>query len=193
MLECTDKRSQILQAAFKLFAQKGFFHTTVEEVAQEAGVGKGTVYGYFDSKQELLRQMLIFASDYYFERFFNVVEGNGGLKEKLVAIAREHFRFFNEHQEIARVVLYEHRYISEDLGDWLLEREKDRIDYLVKMLQEVAARGEIRQVDFQVAARMITGALWNVGMEAVISSFHGTEVELAEGIVDILWSGLDRR
>ncbi|NLC77139.1 MAG: TetR/AcrR family transcriptional regulator [Clostridia bacterium] len=193
MFQKSDKRSQIFQAAFKLFAQKGFFHTTVEEVAQEAGIGKGTVYGYFASKQELLRQMLIFATDYYFDTFFRVVEGNGGLKEKLVAIAKEHFRFFNEHREIAKVVLYEHRYITDDLGDWLIEKEQGRIQYLVELLRSAAANGEIRVVDFKMAARMITGALWNLGMEAVISSFSGTEEELAEGIIDILWLGLSRQ
>jgi AcrR family transcriptional regulator len=192
MLECTDKRSQILQAAFKLFAQKGFFHTTVEEVAQEAGVGKGTVYGYFASKQDLLHQMLFFASDYYFDTFSKVMEGNGELREKLERITREHFRFFTEHRDIARVILFEHRYIKEELSYWVMEREQVRIDYLVELLREAAANGEIRQVNFQVAARMITGALWNIGVETAIFAWEGTEDELADGIVDVIWSGLKK-
>ena len=192
MLWSTDKRSQILQAAFKLFAQKGFFHTTVEEVAQEAGVGKGTVYGYFASKQEMLHQMLCFATDYYFDKFYEVMEGNGVLREKLETIAREHFRFFNRHKDVARVILFEHRHITDDLGDWLIQKEQRRINFLEETLRQAAEAGEIRPVDYQVAARMITGSLWNVGMELAISSFQGSERQMAGGIVDVIWSGLKK-
>src|SRR5918996_2480791 len=49
-----QRRAEILQAALELFSSKGFHDTTMEEVATAAGVAKGTVYLYFQSKEHLL-------------------------------------------------------------------------------------------------------------------------------------------
>src|SRR5438034_6569134 len=52
------RRAQILEAASRVFARKGFHRTTVREVAREAGIADGTIYLYFASKQELLLALL---------------------------------------------------------------------------------------------------------------------------------------
>jgi len=49
-----DKREAILQAALELFVERGFFGTAVPEIADRAGVGAGTIYRYFDSKEALV-------------------------------------------------------------------------------------------------------------------------------------------
>lgn len=48
-----DKRERIIEAAARVFARKGFFSASVAEIAAEAGVGKGTIYGYVSSKDDL--------------------------------------------------------------------------------------------------------------------------------------------
>jgi TetR/AcrR family fatty acid metabolism transcriptional regulator len=50
----SDKHQRILDAAIKVFAQKGFFQSKVAEIAREAGVADGTVYLYFKNKDDLL-------------------------------------------------------------------------------------------------------------------------------------------
>jgi AcrR family transcriptional regulator len=52
------RHESILQAAAKLFAERGFAKTPVEEIAMEAGVSKGLVYVYFESKDDLLETVL---------------------------------------------------------------------------------------------------------------------------------------
>jgi len=48
-----EKKSRIVEAAARVFARRGFFGTVMSEIATEAGMGKGTLYQYFDSKEEL--------------------------------------------------------------------------------------------------------------------------------------------
>lgn len=55
-----EKEEIIIQAGIKLFQEKGFAATTVSAVAKEAGIGKGTVYGYFKSKEELLLKACLY-------------------------------------------------------------------------------------------------------------------------------------
>ncbi|MFQ5541718.1 MAG: TetR/AcrR family transcriptional regulator, partial [Candidatus Binatia bacterium] len=47
------KRREILQAAMQVFAREGYHRARIEAVAEEAGIGKGTVYEYFKSKTDL--------------------------------------------------------------------------------------------------------------------------------------------
>ncbi|MFN0246911.1 MAG: TetR/AcrR family transcriptional regulator, partial [Kofleriaceae bacterium] len=49
-----DKREAILDAALELFVERGFFGTAVPEIADKAGVGAGTIYRYFESKEALV-------------------------------------------------------------------------------------------------------------------------------------------
>jgi len=48
-----DHLTQVLQAAEKLFAKKGFYPTAIDDIAKEARLAKGTIYLYFDSKEDL--------------------------------------------------------------------------------------------------------------------------------------------
>ena len=57
---CGDKRLRIIEAAVIVFSRKGFHRAKVEEIAEVAGVGKGTVYEYFKSKKELFLEMVLY-------------------------------------------------------------------------------------------------------------------------------------
>jgi AcrR family transcriptional regulator len=62
-----DKKTRIIESAAKVFAKKGFFGTVIQDIATEAGIGKGTVYQYFKSKDDLFFAV--------FEWLFNELAG----------------------------------------------------------------------------------------------------------------------
>lgn len=51
-----EKQKQIVQAAVRVFSRKGFVRTTISDIAKEAGIGKGTFYEYFESKEAVIHQ-----------------------------------------------------------------------------------------------------------------------------------------
>ncbi|MEA1975539.1 MAG: TetR/AcrR family transcriptional regulator [Bacillota bacterium] len=55
-----DKEILIFQVTWKLFSEKGFYDIKISEIAKIAGIGKGTVYSYFTSKEELVQKMIIY-------------------------------------------------------------------------------------------------------------------------------------
>lgn len=59
------KRKEIIEAAIVVFSRIGYHRATIREIAEEAGVGKGTVYEYFESKEDLFLHM----SEYLYERY----------------------------------------------------------------------------------------------------------------------------
>ena len=53
-----DKKNRIITAGYTLFAQKGYYNTNTAEIAKEAGVSTGIVYGYFHDKRDILVEVL---------------------------------------------------------------------------------------------------------------------------------------
>jgi len=64
-----DKKRQILNAALEVFSQKGFYDASVGEIASKAGIAKGTLYDYFDSKDDLCLALLDYVVAEFFEEF----------------------------------------------------------------------------------------------------------------------------
>ena len=57
------KKQEILDAAIKIFATKGFKATTLDEIAEKSEFGKGTIYNYFSNKEEIYKEIIIYISD----------------------------------------------------------------------------------------------------------------------------------
>ena len=67
-----EKARQIIQHATAIFAHKGYNATKIDDVAASAGIGKGTVYEYFESKQDLF--LAVF--DAYMKHYFDAVQAH---------------------------------------------------------------------------------------------------------------------
>ncbi len=70
------RRSQILDAATTVFAEKGFHPTTIKDIAKVAGIADGTIYNYFENKTALLLGILDRLNETYFRQRFTVQLGN---------------------------------------------------------------------------------------------------------------------
>lgn len=56
-----SRKEQILVAALRLFSKKGFYHTSISDITKKANLSKGLLYNYFESKEDLLNQVVVFA------------------------------------------------------------------------------------------------------------------------------------
>lgn len=103
-----DKKRQIIEAAIRCFARKGVHATSIQEIVDELGMAKGSIYFYFKSKDDLLISIF----EYYGEFLFANMEGlpeEWGLppREKLALQLERQFRFFREHLDFMRMLLKE--------------------------------------------------------------------------------------
>lgn len=138
-------KNAILDAAVSLFTAKGYGKTTIADLARAAGVGKGTVYSYFQGKSSIF---LAFFEE-QLEAFGAAITGtdNGAmpLLDRLVAVYREEFRFIVRYPEFGRILMRE-TFFPRDLDPALLRRLDQRyIDLLIPMLKKAQERGELRR------------------------------------------------
>jgi AcrR family transcriptional regulator len=78
------KRQQILEGADRVFSQMGFDAASMNDITREAGVSKGTIYVYFDSKEELFMELCLHYRDVLFADIYQSLEREGDLRESLI-------------------------------------------------------------------------------------------------------------
>lgn len=100
-----ETRTRILDAALRLFRDRGFEQTTMREVAAEAGVATGGAYYYFRSKEELVMAFYLRTSDEARDRFAEAIAANKDLKKRMRAMIDLKFAQFAEHRELMVALL----------------------------------------------------------------------------------------
>src|SRR5271157_1277432 len=91
--------TEILDAARKVFAEKGFSDTTMDQVAECAGIAKGTLYLYFRSKRDIYLAALMEGIRSLNEDARRKVEAATGVREKLRAFIETRVRYFEQHRD----------------------------------------------------------------------------------------------
>ncbi|OZM80233.1 TetR/AcrR family transcriptional regulator [Pseudonocardia sp. MH-G8] len=156
------RREEILAAAVRVFARKGFAATRIEDVAAEAGVGKGSVYLSFDSRDALLDAALAALSATSRDVLGRARSGGGPPLERLAELVRGVLAAATADPDLARVLL--------DL--WSLGRRGDaRVpldmaalyaeyrEAIGVLLAEASARGEVRADVSPAHAAVVVGAI----------------------------------
>lgn len=79
-----EKQKQIVQAAVRVFSRKGFSRTTISNIAEEAGIGKGTVYEYFESKEAVIHKAFDTFMEELMPDFEDLFQSGLPAQEKLI-------------------------------------------------------------------------------------------------------------
>jgi AcrR family transcriptional regulator len=151
----------IREAAMRVVGRKGLAHATVQEIADEAGVAKGTVYLYFRSREEILEKTTRAAVDELLDRLHSAAEEGGGFREVLERVLATQLGYLDEHKDFFRLYFE----TGDAIGKQRQGRQASRkrhVAQLVGMLESAAARGEIRAADNERVAVAIAGAVRGV-------------------------------
>ena len=100
------RRDQILMAALKLFGSKGYQNTSISDIAQRADLSKGLLYNYFESKEELLNEVIVFAFRETTEAGeLTLNKENLTSDEVLVSLLDSYFLMMKEQEELMQLTL----------------------------------------------------------------------------------------
>jgi TetR/AcrR family transcriptional regulator, repressor of fatR-cypB operon len=101
------RQQDILNAARELFAAQGFRETTLDQIAQKAEFGKGTLYNYFASKDEIFREIIDQAIEHAIALARESAATPGDLRLKLTHYASATMRYFHENGELLHAIFHE--------------------------------------------------------------------------------------
>ena len=154
-----DKQKDILKAAIRVFSEHGFDGAKMEAIAKEAGIGKGTVYEYFESKDRLFEEILIFSVDQFSLGLKDNIDKGKTIEEKIVNCSRFNAEFLNNHMEFMHIAL-QVKMLSKEIRVHHMAVQAVIYGYYKEMVKAAKAKGEFRSdLDEELAMYCITGTL----------------------------------
>ena len=155
-----DKREAILDAALELFVERGFFGTAVPEIADRAGVGAGTIYRYFDSKEALVNAIYRQQKLHFAKVVLDGFPASAATREQFRQLWMRMAKFATEHENaFVFLELHHHaRYLDEESR----AVENRMLDMFTAVVTSAQARGELKAGPPRLLMSLVMGAF--VGM-----------------------------
>lgn len=181
-----ERRAAILEAAIDTFAQRGFHHARVSDVARQAGVADGTIYLYFKSKDDLLISLFEEKMEHIVATFRDEVNRFDSARDRLKCFLGLHLKMVAERPALAEVMTVELRQSAKFMREYKAPQFGAYLALLGEIISYGQARREIRvTLDPLLTRRIIFGALDELSLYWV--STQRPEHSL-ERVIDELWS-----
>ena len=170
--EKENRKNSILKAARKLFFERGFKSVTVDLIAAKAEVSKGSIYLYFDSKEEIYTQILISANIERHKEIENFARQEGTASELLLKYARVYVDFFLDNNELFRILMTfmlhaENMNLTEEQNTQLIHTTNENIRMISEILQKGVDTGEFSD---RIDIRQGQNAIWGL-LNGIISLY----------------------
>ncbi len=150
---------EIREATRRVIGRFGFEGATLDRVADEARIAKGTVYLYFKNKDDLLHATIVEGLRALTEHIRHEDDAAAPPLDRIRALVRTMLRLHNSHQDFLKALILDSRLLSDEPGDRKeLELRKvylKFLDHLASVMKAAAEKGAIRSVDPQIAAFML--------------------------------------
>lgn len=186
-----DKYHRILEAAVKVFAEQGFYQSTISQIAREAGVADGTIYLYFKNKDDILVQFFTYKTKLVFDKFREEVDKADNCYDKLRNLIRRHLEEFQNDRNMAVLYQAETHQNSRLVEEQIKEMSKLYLDIVSEIVEQGQEEGRIRKdIYVSLVKRFILGGVDEVINTWLHSGAKYDLVSMADPLVDLFIRGI---
>jgi AcrR family transcriptional regulator len=176
------KRQSIQEAVIRLICREGLKSVTMERVAQEVGIAKGTVYLHYRHKQELLDSVKDSALAPLTTKVEEIFHGQGSAERKLRDYALWYLSYFDEHGDLFRILLSEGQVTRVHL-----------MQKTARVIRDGIRGGVFRMVEPHNVAAMFVEACFGIVNQRLLTEKPGPVKDDARLIGDVFIHGLEKR
>lgn len=186
-----NRDSSVIAAAIEVMSEKGYAATSIQEVADRVGVLKGSLYHYFDSKEELLSRILA-ESHATMDKLQMEIHAEGLRPyDELMRYIRLQAIWYLENRDRANIYFTERRHLTGERRQQALEAGRSFEKYLQDLVVAAQKDGDIRgDLDSRLITRFLTGALSSVRFWPSRSGKQFSVEEIVEASVTLVRSAL---
>jgi AcrR family transcriptional regulator len=153
-----SKKQSILEAASRVFSEREFHEALIDDVAAQAGVGKGTIYRYFTTKEDLYFATLLYGLDGLSQALASTLPREASPVRRLERIAREILQFFWYRRELLSLIHADERRFAQREGG--LQKRREAVQRLVQQaILDGIELGEFRGIDTRIGAELFRGMI----------------------------------
>lgn len=175
-----QKYHRIIAAATRVFARKGFFHARISEIAHEAGVADGTIYIYFENKDDILISLFEEQMKVVLDNMVASIAKFDDPVRKLEEFARTHLELIEQNKDVAEIIQVELRQSSKFMKEYKNEQFASYLDLIADIVREGQEKEVFkRDVIPGVAKRAFFGALDEMSRFWVLSSRRRYDINTA--------------
>jgi TetR/AcrR family transcriptional regulator len=161
--EYLTRRAEILRAAEKLFAEKGFHGTTMLDLAKLSEFSVGTLYNFFKTKEEVYYTLLIEKLDLFHSKLGTEINQHPHGLVQILALIEASVKFFQENQDFFRIFIQERSTVELSVGaaagKELRKRYLVYIDLVAKVMTKAIKKGDIQKFNPVEIAYSLVGML----------------------------------
>jgi AcrR family transcriptional regulator len=185
-----QRRSEILKAATTVFARVGFAATDVQEIADLAGVGKGTVYRYFPSKEELFLATI----DLGMRRLTTTVDSAAARAAdpltRIESAIKAYLAYFDQHPEIIELFIQERAHFRHRQQATYFAHRDANIGAWRQLLVELIQDGWVRDLPVDSLLEVISDLLYGTLFTKQISGRKASLASQSEPIMQVIMNGI---
>mgnify|MGYP006285412175 CR=1 FL=1 len=184
-----EKKELIRKSAISIFARQGYYNTTVQVIAEQAGVAVGTVYNYFTNKREILEYIFEVEANRRLGWLKELQTEDDSLQSKFVSFIDRHFTELKNNPDTAAVLVQESKAPNEQSLEPVNEFTTKLPNLFAELIETAKEKGEVRDVDSELIATAIFEALHGISEKVVASEEYDYE-ETKKEIINFYWLGL---
>lgn len=188
------KRHAILDAARTVFSRQGYASTSVEDVAEQAGIAKGTLYLYFKSKEELYIAALVRDMENVMRRASEEMDRFPTLREKILALLRVRLEYSRANEDFLRIYLAEYGsiFMKSAMHGELCRLSREYMRHLKHEVEQAVERREIRPIEAGPVAIALSAITRGMLETRLLGWKEFQSQQEAEFAIDLLWRGIGR-
>ena len=185
------RKEQILKAAMKTFAHKGFHDATISDVAREAKISDATIYEYFSSKEELLFSIPGKTTRKHKEELESILEFLRGAADKVRCIIHRYFWFFENNPDYASVTMLILKQNRKFLEMPAYKDVQDLSRLVLHLIKEGMATGEFRaDINPYLVRAAILGTIEHLVIRRVLVGKPESLIDCSEQLADLIIMGI---
>lgn len=184
------RREQIVLAAIKLFSRKGYFKTTLKDLAEETGLSHGSIYDYVGCKDDIIYLIHDFLAGTAMESLDSISKKIKDPIEKLHRMISVEFRTMNQWSNALLLLFRESYVVKKDYLTQMLSKERSHLTKFEEVLQECIDKGVLQNCNIRIASNIIKGMIDSYALKRWDLRGYASAAEFEKFILEMVFKGL---
>ena len=190
-VQSEQKKRLILKVATEVFAERGFSETTISQISQKARIAEGSIYHYFENKEDLLFSIPEERMENFLSGLQESLEGVEGALNKIRKLIWYHLNFYEKNRDYVLILVQNIRLKPSFTSTRAYALIRDFSRLLVQLIQKGKKEGAIRKnVDSKLLRDAILGSIEHVTIRGSILGRLRKLTPAADPIYDFFVSGI---
>ncbi|MCF8024446.1 MAG: SDR family oxidoreductase [Desulfobacteraceae bacterium] len=184
------RREQIVLAAIKLFSRKGYFKTTLKDLAEETGLSHGSIYDYVGGKDDIIYLIHDFLAGMAMESIDSISKEIKDPIEKLHRMISVEFRTMDQWSNALLLLFRESYVVKKNYLTQMLSKERSHLTKFEDVLQECIDQGALQNCNIRIASNIIKGMIDSYALKRWDLRGYASAAEFEKFILEMVFKGL---